>query len=361
MHTKKRNGEIDFWKFVFSLVIVVFHTFHYKSIFGLQPFIGGSSSVEFFFIVSGFLMAQSASRIISGEFKIAEETRNFMLRKIKGLYPEFAIAWLFGFVVMHLGKESVSFGKVVKDLMTGSWELFLLRMSGLEGYRGNVVTWYISAMILIMLILYPLLLKYKDTFIYILAPCLSIFLGGYMFQTFGIMGGGTVWEGFYYRGMMRAVVDLSLGCIVWKICQRIKMYQYTKLARGLFSLVEIGGYGFCLFWMLGHKNSSMDFVLLMIFAFCVLITFSHVGLVADMFDNRLCYTLGRASFSVYIGHIYWIKTIDKFFPSYTFESQLLILIVLISITTVSIMFLSDIIRKIMPLFIQNLKKMLIIH
>ena len=51
-------------------------------------------------------------------------------------------------------------------------------MSGMAGYRVNTVTWYISAMILAMLILYPLLIKYKDTFFFIIAPCLSIFLLG---------------------------------------------------------------------------------------------------------------------------------------------------------------------------------------
>lgn len=359
---QKRNGAIDFWKFVFSLVIVSFHTFHYRSINGMQPFISGNSSVEFFFLVSGFLMAQSAYRnnaAFSDKGSLGEATFHFMKRKIKGLYPEFTVAWIFAFIVMHLAKKSFTLTSMAKDFLTGIWELCLLRMSGLAGYRANVVTWYISAMILAMLILYPLLFKYKDTFLFILAPALSIFLLGYMYQVFGSLNGGTTWQHFYYRGYMRALADLCLGCILWKICQAIKRYQYTELARILFSAVELSGYMFCLFWMFGKHSSEMTFVILMIFAVCIPITFSHKAITASLFDNRLCYFLGKASFSLYIGHIFWIKSLDAFFPSYTFKQQLLILAVLLAITVAAIMGLSDLIRKNMPSAVSLFKGLLI--
>lgn len=360
--TAKRNGAIDFWKFVFSLVIVSFHTFHYKSINGMQPFISGNSSVEFFFLVSGFLMAQSACRnntAFSDKGNLGKATFHFMERKIKGLYPEFAVAWIFAFIVMHLAKNSFTLTSIVKDLLTGIWELFLLRMSGLAGYRANVVTWYISAMILAMLILYPLLIKYKDTFFFIIAPCLSIFLLGYMYQEFGSLNGGTAWQDFYYRGFMRALADLCLGCILWKICQAIKRYQYTKLARILFSAIESCGYMFCLIWMFGKHSSEMSFVILMIFAICIPITFSHKALAAPLFDNRLCYFLGKASFSLYIGHIFWIKSLDAFFPTHTFKQQLLILGILLVITVVAIMGLSNLVRKNIPSAVSFFKEILI--
>lgn len=359
---QKRNGAIDFWKFVFSLVIVLFHTFHYRSINGIQPFISGNSSVEFFFLVSGYLMAQSACKnnaLYPDKSNLGKTTFHFMKRKIKGLYPEFAVAWMLSFVVMHLAKESFALTSITKDFLTGIWELCLLRMSGLAGYRANVVTWYISAMILAMLILYPLLFKFKDTFLFIFAPCLSIFLLGYMYQTFGSLNAGTAWENFYYRGFMRALADMALGCILWKICQGIKKYQYTQLARILFSTVELCGYLICLIWMFGKHSDKMSFVVLMIFAVCVPITFSHEGIAAPLFDNRLCYFLGKASFSLYIGHIFWIKSLDAFFPSYSFKQQLCILAVLLIITVAAIMGTSNLIRKYTPSAVSCFKKLML--
>lgn len=359
MHAQKRNGAVDFWKFIFSLIIICFHTFHYESLNGMQPFKGGNSAVEFFFLVSGFLMAQSASKVTCTKESIGRETARFMSRKIKGLYPEFAVAWIMAFLVMHLASRSWAITTLIKDFLTGVWELCLLRMSGLAGYRANVVTWYISAMILAMLILYPLLLKYKDAFFVIIAPCISLFLLGYMYQTFGNMGGGTAWEGFYYRGMISAFADMSLGCISWKICQAIKQYNYTKLARTLFSVVELGGYLFCIYWMFGHASSDMSFVLLMIFLLCVPVTFSHAGILAGIFDNKLCYILGRASFSLYIGHIFWVKSLERLFPSFALEKRLIILIICVMFTAVIIMKISDLIRKAMPSVLAYTKKLMI--
>ncbi len=359
MYAKKRNGAIDFWRFIFSLVIVSFHTFHYESINGIQPFIGGNSSVEFFFLVSGFLMAQSADRVTDAKDRLGAETARFMTRKIKGLYPEFAVAWVMAFIVMHLAEKTFSLTSIVKDFLTGLWELCLLRMSGLAGYRANVVTWYISAMILAMLVLYPLLIKYKDTFFVIAAPCISIFLLGYMYQVFGNLNGGTAWEGFYYRGLMRAFADLSLGCIAWKLCQAIKKYEYTRLARTIFSIIELGGYLFCLFLMSGRVSPDMSFVLLMVFFICVPITFSHAAVTAGLFDNRLCYFLGKASFSLYIGHIFWVKSLEALFPSFTLKQRLAVLFACLVLTVITIMKLSDYIRKTAPSAISSVKKLMI--
>ena len=54
----KRNGAVDFWKFVFSVVIMCFHSLYFA---GSEKYIfyDGANMVEYFFLVSGFLMASS--------------------------------------------------------------------------------------------------------------------------------------------------------------------------------------------------------------------------------------------------------------------------------------------------------------
>lgn len=60
----KHNGIISLWKFIFCIVIIGFHLNaiqHYKNTnFG---FLYGSIAVEFFFIVSGYLLAKKALTI----------------------------------------------------------------------------------------------------------------------------------------------------------------------------------------------------------------------------------------------------------------------------------------------------------
>ena len=74
---KKRIGELDLFRFVFMLVVVLYH-------FETGAFPYGSIGVEFFFVLSGLLMARHAEKWskMNGERKdlslVADETWTFM-------------------------------------------------------------------------------------------------------------------------------------------------------------------------------------------------------------------------------------------------------------------------------------------
>lgn len=101
--------------------------------------------------------------------------------------------------------------RVVKDLFASIWELLFLTNTGIVGYSpndasylSNDATWYISAMILSMLLLWPLLRKYKENFFYIIAPLMICFLLGYSYQKFPSLRRPMKWQGvvlaFYDKG-----------------------------------------------------------------------------------------------------------------------------------------------------------------
>lgn len=45
--TKARNGAVDFWKFVFSIMVVQFHSSNLTKVKN-TPFVGAAIAVEFF-------------------------------------------------------------------------------------------------------------------------------------------------------------------------------------------------------------------------------------------------------------------------------------------------------------------------
>ena len=121
---EKRNNEINILKFIFAIVILLFHS---KNIVPKEMqdhetllFYNGSIAVEFFFLVSGYLMAASISCYKEEEILVGRDSRNFMLHKIKGLCPEIFIAWSIGYVVQHIAKKNVTVTSLVKDLMSGN-------------------------------------------------------------------------------------------------------------------------------------------------------------------------------------------------------------------------------------------------
>ena len=59
MKKSKHNGIISLWKFIFAIVIVLFHSNSYFSPEKRLFMSGGYIGVEFFFIVSGFYLAKN--------------------------------------------------------------------------------------------------------------------------------------------------------------------------------------------------------------------------------------------------------------------------------------------------------------
>ena len=59
---KQRNTCIDFLKFIFALIIVCYHTTGFYNMGSHSLCVSGYIGVEFFFIVSGYLLANKADR-----------------------------------------------------------------------------------------------------------------------------------------------------------------------------------------------------------------------------------------------------------------------------------------------------------
>lgn len=344
---RKRNGAIDFWKFVFALIIVQFHSSNFD-VTKSCPFIGGAIAVEFYFIVSGFLMAESICKKNENEIVVGRDSKNFIFHKIRGLCPEIFIAWGIGYVVQHLALNHVTITMLIKDLISGIWDLFFLRESGLVGFRANPAAWYISAMILAMMILVPLFLKNRDVFLNVVAPILAVAILGYLSKTVGDLRGPTEWMGICYRGLPRAIGELCLGCLCWSCCQKIKQKSYTKLARVLFTVSEFSCYLGVIVWSYGHKGSQMDFVMLLLFAVGVTLTFSGQNLIAGSFNNPFIYFLGKISFSIYLAHNYWSHFLIRMYPKQSYAELYPKYVILVIITTTVIYWTAKMIRKIGP-------------
>lgn len=81
---KKRSGNLDLLKFLFSLMILMFHG---KNLATSENYIfpGGSIAVEFFFVVSGVLMAKAASSYVMQD-NLGKDTFFYVIAPISALF-----------------------------------------------------------------------------------------------------------------------------------------------------------------------------------------------------------------------------------------------------------------------------------
>ena len=209
----KNNYAIDFFRVVFSFVLVVFHG---GSKF-MEPetgwFIGGNLATEFFFILSGFLLNRSLRReesLSEKSMDLAGDTFSFMKRKILPIYPFFLLAFSSMFILEAV-VEHKSLYLFLRDLLFAIPELLLIRMAGwspkFKGYIGP--GWFLSALFLALLIIYPIARNRRKIFCSIIAPITAVVLIGFIMQTDGTLQViGDTYSFFASAGLKRAIAEV---------------------------------------------------------------------------------------------------------------------------------------------------------
>ena len=270
MKIDKHNGIISIWKFLFSLMVVILHCDFLAPSKNQIILRGGSIAVEFFFITSGYLMAVSAFKR-SNKKNIISDTWSFIWKKVKTLFPYVLIAFISVTIV-----TIVFTSHNIYDWLLSIWNLIFLEMTGIKSTPINPLTWYLSAMLLSMLIIYPLLRKYKKNYSTLIAPIIVIFLAGYMSHQYGDLREPMQWVGFCYKGLLRAFLELNIGVILYEVVSYFKKIKLTNLGNNLITLLEI--FCFTIVFIIAQfleKGNKLDYIILVILTVGIGIAFSE--------------------------------------------------------------------------------------
>lgn len=335
---KQHNVTIDFLRFLFSVIVVLHHS---RYVLGDDNcyFLGGSLAVEFFFFVSGYLLLVSADKAgrkngagttgIGGEATgIGAETLHFILHKIRSFLPEFLIAWWIGFVLIGVVRQ---YGVLdyLKAFGNDFWELTLVKMSGLFTHGIDGAMWYLSAMLLGMALLYPLLRTKRDLMTHLVCPLLALFLYGYLCQAEGHPRDPIVWLGLCYKGLIRAIAGLCTGVVICMAVRRLKKLAPADLTK-LGNALAIGTQLLCLIltirYMAEQEPSEYDYFYMFLLMLLVLISFSGFGLESVLGNSqrlhRLSAFLGKYSLSLYLGHLYFAQHVNELLPEELYSGKI---------------------------------------
>lgn len=373
---KQHNVTIDFLRFLFSVIVVLHHS---RYVLGDDNcyFLGGSLAVEFFFFVSGYLLLVGADKagrkngagyLLPGDVDMAgrteaagletkgvgagyllpggldktgkteaagagtngigAETLHFILHKIRSFLPEFLIAWWIGFVLIGVVRQ---YGVLdyLKAFGNDFWELTLVKMSGLFTHGIDGAMWYLSAMLLGMALLYPLLRTKRDLMTHLVCPLLALFLYGYLCQAEGHPRDPIVWLGLCYKGLVRAVAGLCTGVVICMAVRRIKKLAPAGLTK-LGNALAIGAQLLCLIltirYMAEQEPSEYDYFYMFLLMLLVLISFSGFGLESVLGNSQrlhlLSAFLGKYSLSLYLGHLYFAQHVNELLPEELYSGKI---------------------------------------
>lgn len=292
---KTRNGEIDLLRFLFAVSIMAFHF----TVLGNSYFIHGHIGVEFFFLVTGYLMNQSSKKITKN-YLILVETKKFIVNKVLSFYIYYIMAYFLNLLVKIKG-ERWSLRTVCELLCKSIPDLtctyIILKTDNPLYITGS---WYLSAMVIALVILYPILLYFKEGASKFLFPLGGIFILGHLLYQNGCIT--EVWSGKIPAGVLRAMAEIAIGCFLYEVVEMLKKQRFKKGEKivlnilKIFCYIIVFTYSFGIF--LGRTDSDIHIFLILCIA--ITITFSEIGycLPGSKFTNYI----GKLSFVIYILH-----------------------------------------------------------
>lgn len=313
MKQSVKNGKIEFLRFVFCMTVLFYHTLKYtKGVptcgegISISLFPHGALGVEFFFLLTGLLMAKSAykqSQKPAATTELGTETFSFLLRKIKALWPYHLIAF-FAIYVETVVLNKMNLFLAIKLFFRSLPNLFMIHKSGIEFTNLNYVEWYLSAMFIVLIILYPLCRRYYNMFTHVIAPFGVLMIAGYMQHVYGSLCGVSVWTGLCYKSILRAAMEIALGAVCFEVSRYISDLNITRQKMVLLSAVEYVCYILALGYMASTADGNYEIYVLFLFVVALPISFSNLTIGSDFFNKKLFYFLGKLSLPIYVMQVF---------------------------------------------------------
>lgn len=299
-HLKLNN--INFFRILFTLIIIYGHIIqHY-----MMPMFGNTEfyqhlkvsysfgyMCDMFFIISGFFMF----------FTFLKDTsfKKFVISKFARLQPVL-IASFVGILILSLIIPGVHYFKYQNLL-----GLFFLDDSFAANFlTNNGCAWYINVMFWGYIFYYCLTrIIPKDKINYAIG-LITFFAYGILFNKMELYAQPQIWqEGFLTIPMIRALAGMGLGYIIGNIYNNTlinNLYAQTqnKSKTFLYTVLEFVSLWF-LFRFAIIKWYEFNFpVMMILFIILFYLFLTQKGYLSRLFDNKLCFMLGKYCFSIYL-------------------------------------------------------------
>lgn len=294
MEKKKRNGKVDFLKFIFSIIIITYH-FNNSVEYPNELFHKGYIGVEFFFITSGFLFAKSLSKFQYNNDSLMKDSMGFMKKKYLSLFPYHFFVCA-ATIIYSIINYRWAFGKAISKIFNAIPDILLLRMGGIGTLSLLGHEWYLSAMIIVMFILTPIIIKHRHVFIHYAAPIMVVAFVGYLAHNFSDINVVSDWNGLFFCGLLRAAAEISLGCICYAVYESKLL---DKINKAVLLIAEVLIYLIVILYSTGYFSGLTDYTVMFLLAPAVTISFSQKASVGFL-NNRFISFLGKLSYPIYL-------------------------------------------------------------
>lgn len=317
MHNKTYIYEIDFIKLIFTLMVILYHfgMMHNNLILG-----GGYLAVDFFFIVSGYLMYNSLEKYITEQDTLIDGFKKIIAKRIINLYPYFILAWLVSFFMTHILSGETTY---LSDFWAAKQEVLLIHLFGIYSEKGYLSpVWYLSAMLIAMVIILPFMMKKRETFTYY-CPIISLTIYTVFSQTLGHGRGQGDYLFLTTYGVYRAIAGLCLGIFAFQVVLYLQTkINYNVLSRVIITIAIYGIVAFLVFRFHKEYLTQNDFGYIFLIFILIILVMTGVSYTNTIFAT-IKLKIDKLNLALYFNHNY-LLTIPILYKFEKFYVRLMI-------------------------------------
>lgn len=296
---------LDSWRGIAACLVALFHLDAYSHLYGV-PFLRNSwLFVDFFFVLSGFVIAANYQQRLLDGFGV----RRFLLLRLGRLYPlHFAmlalfIAWELLKVFRRILAPELSsidpvapFGTPQQAPNTILANLLLIQSLHLYDFlTWNLPSWSVSTEFYTYVLFAACLVGFRK---YAWVALLLAMIGGpVLIAALGEQNMNT----HYDWGIIRCIYGFAAGAISWNIHRRWNG-ELRKWLSG--SIAEWGALGLVVFFVSAAGATRLSIAAPYMFALSVLVFAFEAGAASAILRLRPLVFLGTISYSVYMTHVF---------------------------------------------------------
>ena len=274
--------------------------------------------VEFFFILSGFLLMGHLER------HPEESIPHLMIDKITRFYPYIITSFIASSIIVSHVKQK----NIIVLMYQHCHQLLLMTnifkgTKDMEWLNGSSQTWFIQAQIGAILILAWFIKYHKNAYSSIGAVLIAVVGYAAVIRGTGTLNIDVYWkigENEIYAPFMllRAMSGIACGTIVYMIYTKLKTYTYTEFAKKGGTVLSV--LCVCMALMLSARSKKMrinangwrNLIVILLYMAAVLLVFTFSAeYPKEKWAKRLFEIAGHSSLAIYFTHTLVIYTIRK--------------------------------------------------
>ncbi len=248
----------------------------------------GYLAVEFFFVLSGFLLYQSL------ENRRMSPTE-YLTSRLKKFYPEYFFAMIVYIFYLVITAGCCDYQLLKNIFLSSISEVFLIQNMGIWGGGNNYPLWYLSILVWGGFLVYSLLYKYEYIMVHFLIPTFVLGVYTYIFRSYETI---EVWEtiGVFSAPLLRGMADIGIGIWVYKIygkCRIILKKRIRELAG--FTMAAVSGIGIAICMI---ADGTYDMYVLLLYPMLLL----GGLLTVELPMHTMLQKLSIVTYAIYLNH-----------------------------------------------------------